>query len=301
MVDRLSSVEGKYSMERFYEVVGGSRQNFHQRMSRSRKKEEVERRTIEEVRLWRQGHPRMGSRTMYRSMKEAGIGLPIGVTAFENLMAKHGLTMGKMKRSFPQTSDGKGKGSYPNLTNGLVLNDINQLVSTDITYFWVADRWCYLFVLKDVYSQNLLSLLPARDMSGENAVRMLEELEKIRSPAELEGCMHHSDNGSQFDSREVLGHLQRLKMQVSRAASCEQNGSCEQMNHIVKNMYLRHFGIRSFDDLVAACRKTKRLMNEQRAVKQLGYKTVRAFEQYILTLDPAHRPKKELYDFLQKS
>ena len=284
-------------MERFYEVLGGSRQNFHQRMSRFRKKTEVERRIIEEVRLWRQDHPGMGSRTMYQSMKGAGIGVPIGVTAFENLMAKHGLTMGKMKRSFPQTSDGKGKGNYPNLTNGLVLDDINQLVSTDITYFWVTDRWCYLFVLKDVYSQNLLSLLPSRDMNGDNAVRILEELEKTRGPGDLEGCIHHSDNGSQFDSSKVLAHLQRLKMRVSRADSCEQNGSCEQMNHIVKNMYLRHFGIRNFDDLVTACRKTKRLMNEQRAVKQLGYRTVQAFEQYILRLDPGQRPKRELYDF----
>lgn len=301
MVDRLSGLERKYSMERFYEVMGGSRQNFHQRMDRFREKQKVESQIIEQVRLWRKDHPRMGSRTMYGSMKAAGIDLPIGVTAFENLMVKYGLTIRKVKRSFPQTSDGKGNRNYPNLTNGLVLNDINQLVSTDITYFWVADRWCYLFVLKDVYSQHLLSLLPSRNMNSENAIRMLKELEKTRGPTDLEGCIHHSDNGSQFDSRQVLDHLKRLKMQVSRAASCKQNGSCEQMNHIIKNMYLKHFGIRSFDDLVAACRKTKRLMNEYRAVKQLGYRTVQAFEQHILRLRPDQRPKKELHDFLQKS
>ncbi len=120
----------------------------------------------------------MGSRTMYGSMKAAGIDLPIGATAFENLMAEYGLTIRKAKRSFPQTSDGKGNRNYPNLANGLVLNDINQLVSTDITYFWVAGQWCYLFVLKDVYSQHLLSLLPSRNMNSENAVRMLRGTRK---------------------------------------------------------------------------------------------------------------------------
>lgn len=288
-------------MERFYEVMGGSRQNFHQRMAKRSKKEEMERQILEEVLLWRQEHPKMGSRTMYKSMKRAGIALPIGVTGFEKLMSRSGLTVGRAKSAFPQTSDGKGKGNYSNLTNGLVLDNINQLVSTDITYFWVEHKWCYLFILKDVYSQYLLSLVPARNMHRRHALRTLKELEKTRQASNLKGCILHSDNGSQFNSREFLFGLERLHMRVSRADSCEENGSCEQMNHIVKNMYLQHFGIRTFDDLVSACKKTKRLMNEKRAVKQLGYLTVKEFEQYIFDLQPGQRPKKELYDFSKKT
>lgn len=288
-------------MERFYEVMGCTRQNFHQRMVRQGNKMELERRILEEVRLWRQHHPQMGSRTMYHSMKRAGIELSVGVTVFEKLMSRSGLTIGKMKSSFPRTSDGKGKGNYRNLTNGLVLNNTNQLMSTDITYFWVGQQWFYLFILKDVYSQNLLSLIPSQNMNGEHAVRMLKEVEKTRHAVDLRGCILHSDNGSQFDSMAFLSNVQRLGMRVSRAACCEENGSCEQMNHIVKNMYLKHFGIRTFEELVTACRKTKRLMNTQRSVKQLGYRTVQEFERYILDLEPAQRPQKELYDFSTKS
>jgi transposase InsO family protein len=138
-------------------------------------------------------------------------------------------------------------------------------------------------------------------MNGGNAIRMLREVEKIRQTTDLRGCILHSDNGSQFDSKDFLANLERLGVQVSRATSCEQNGSCEQMHHIVKNMYLRHFGIRTFEELVIACRKTKRLMNEQRAVEQLGYRTVQEFEQYILTLGPSQRPKKEMHDFSKKT
>ncbi len=300
-MDKLSRGERKYSMERFYEVVGGCRQNFHKRMAGAFNRREKEKQIVAQVKLWRENHPKMGSRTMYSSMKAAGIEVPIGISAFEKLMSREGLTVRNTKRSIPQTSDGKGKREYPNLTNGLVLDDINQLVSTDITYFWVVDRWYYLFTLKDVYSQNLLSLVPSQHMKGENAIQLLRELEKVRQASQLNGCIHHSDNGSQYDSEEVLAYLQKLKMRVSRAGSCEQNGSCEQMHHIIKNMYLRHFGIRNFDELVAACQKTKRLMNEQRAVMQLGYRTVEVFEQYIQTLEPGQRPQKELYDFSEKT
>lgn len=301
MVDKLISGERDYSMENFYEVVGGSRQNYHIRKERLVKRREREKRVLEEVGLWRQEHPRMGSRTMYYSMKRAGIALPLGVTAFEQLLSSKGLTVGSDKNRFPRTSDGKGKGRYTNLTNGLVLTDINQLVSTDITYFWVAQRWCYLFVLKDVYSQHLLALIPSQNMDGENAISMLNEMEKVRQASSLKGCILHSDNGSQFNGKEFLAKLEGLEMQVSRAYSCEENGSCEQMNHIIKNMYLRHFGIHTFEELVVACKKTRRLMNEKRSVKQLGYRTVEDFEQYIRLLEPNERPRKELYDFSEKS
>jgi transposase InsO family protein len=288
-------------MERLYEVIGGSRQNFHQRRARQQAREALERSILDQVLQWRADHPGMGSRTMYKSLEGSGVDIPIGITSFEKLMSKHGLTVGKQGKSFPKTSDGKGSRFYPNLANGLIVNNINQLVATDITYYWVVDRWYYLFILKDVYSQRLLSLLPAEHMYSEYVLDTLCDLERTRGDANLEGCIYHSDSGSQFESKEVLSCLSRLKMRVSRAKSCEQNGSGEQMNHIVKNMYLRHFGIRNFTDLVHACQKTKRLMNEQRAVKQLGYRTVQAFEQHLLTLTEAQRPKKELYDFSEKS
>ena len=297
----MSREERWYSMERFYKVLGGSRQNFHRRRMTCAKRQELENQLVKQVRIWRLDHPKMGSRTIYNSMKASGFELGMGVSAFEKLLSRKGLTVQPTKRTFPQTSDGKGKGSYENLTNGLILDNINQLVSTDITYIWIADRWHYLFTLKDVYSQKLVSLVPSTNMKGENAIRLLRELEQQRQASQLKGCIHHSDNGSQYDGKELLGYLKRLEMRVSRAGSCEQNGSCEQMHHIVKNMYLRNFGIRNFEELEVACRKTKRLMNEQRAVRQLGYRTVEAFEQYIEKLDADQRPQKTLYDFSEKS
>jgi hypothetical protein len=74
-----------------------------------------------------------------------------------------------------------------------------------------------------------------------------------------------------------------------------------QINNRIKSPQLTGLGIHSFNDLVLACRKTKRLMNEQRAIQQLGYRSVLAFEQHILTLPADQRPQKELHDFLQKS
>lgn len=293
----MKSLEIKISMELLYKTIGKSRQDFHQTKKRQIKREYEVSAIIDLVKNWRINHPRMGSRILYYSMIEKGINFPVGVNKFEKILSENGLTVGRINRSGPYTSDGKGKGGHPNLTNGLVLTGINQLVVADITYQWVQSRWYYLFTLKDVYSQRLISLIPSTNMKAENVKQTLLELKTTRGKDSLEGCIHHSDNGSQYESKECLDTLSDLKMHVSRAEMCQQNGSAEQINHIIKNMYLKHMGIATFGDLEKACRRVKYLMNQERSISQLGNVTVANFEKSLQQIPQENRIKKRMYDF----
>jgi len=286
-----------YSMGRLFRLIGKTRQNFHKSLATLARKQEQEAQIIEEVRRCRIDHPEMGSRMLFHFIRNTGFEMPIGISAFEKLLSKEGLTVRRKKKFVPQTSDGKGERTFPNLADGLVLNGINQLVVADITYFWIDPRWYYLFILKDVYSQRLVSLIPCKNMRAINAIDTLRELRCLRGKPALKGCIHHSDNGSQYDSADFKKYLLSLEMKISRAKSCSQNGSCEQMHHIIKNMYLRHYGLRNFEDLVQASKKVKRLMNEQRIIEQLENRTVEQFESHIKMLPLEDRPIKELYDF----
>ena len=252
------------------------------------------------ARSWRDRHPKMGCRSLYYSIKSSGASMPMGVNAFERLMSREGLTVRRIKRSIPMTSDGKGRKTYTNLTNGLILNGINQLVVADITHIRIEDQWHYLFCLKDVYSQRLISLTPSKDMRAEKAVATLQDLVKIRGKSSLKGCIHHSDNGSQYDAFIFLDRLSSLEMEVSRAENCIENGSSEQMHHITKNMYIKPAYVNSFEQLQQVCKRVKSLINHERAVKQLGYKTVVQFEQWIASIPEEERPEKILYDFNQE-
>jgi len=296
-VSNLRSLEKKYSLESLYLQIGRTRQSYYKAISSQHEKEVRDQTIIDQVLSWRTKHPRMGSRTLYYTMVESGIDLPIGVTSFERLLSKRNLTVGTAKRSSPYTSDGRGKRNYPNLTNGLILNDINQLLVADITYFWVDTRWCYLFILKDVYSQRIISLVPSENMKAENAITTLKDLERLRGKEVMKDCIHHTDNGSQYESDKYKAYLGDLQIKISRAKSCNQNGSCEQMNHIAKNMYLMHFGIKTFKDLQIACKKVKLLMNQERSVKQLGNMSVESFEKSLVNLPRCNRIKKTLHDF----
>lgn len=284
-------------MEDLYKSIGKTRQDYHQRIKRESLSTAMEAYVLAQVKTWRINHPRMGSRACYYSMKNNGIDIPIGVSYFEQLLSKHGLTVGPAKKSGPYTSDGKGKRDYPNLTHGLVLNGINQLVVADITYFWLTSRWSYLFTLKDVYSQMVISLIPSTNMESCNAIETLRDWVKLRGRARLVNCIYHSDNGSQYEANDFTSRLRDLKVRISRAENCQQNGSAEQLNHIIKNMYLKHFGIRTFSELQIACKKLIPLINEQRCVKQLGNITPATFEKSLKYIPLDKRRKVQLHDF----
>lgn len=83
--------------------------------------------------------------------------------------------------------------------------DFKQCESThcrDITYYDIIDdQWSYIFTLKDIYSQRILGLVPSLSMEASFASKCLEQAFAQRKDVGLGGCIHHSDNGSQYDSK----------------------------------------------------------------------------------------------------
>jgi putative transposase len=288
-------------METLYKELHISRQAIWKHQKATNAKKESESAIIQDVKCWRKKHPSMGSRQLFHSMKNDGCDLKIGINKFENLLKKNNLTIGKVRSKKPKTSDGKGKEDYPNLTNGLILNDINQLLVADITYYWVDDAWHYLFTLKDVYSQRILDLVPSKNMTSENALKCIRTANKIRGKGALVNCIHHTDNGSQYNANNYKKILtEELGMKISRAETCEQNGSSEQFNHIVKNMYFEGWGIETYKQLVPACKDFLHLNNNERAIKQLGNLSPIVFEKSLKSIPLELRIKKTLHDFETK-
>lgn len=299
MVENLKQTLGNdYNFESIYRALGISRQKFFSGQQRATIKSKSNDAIIALVNKWRENHNQMGSRAMYDSFKQAGIDIGIGITKFERLLSEYNLTVGKVRCFIPKTTDSKGVNKkYPNLTNGLIINDINQLIVSDITYFFISNKPYFLFLFKDVYSQRILSIVPSSNMQAENCMIAINEIVELRGEQSLINTILHTDNGGQYGAKKFVSIVTRLKMQISRAENCKQNGSAEQLNHIAKNMYLKHWSILSFEELVASCKKFKYLNNHERAIKQLGGLTPVNFEEQIKNLSLDKRLKKQMYDF----
>lgn len=285
--------ERGYSMERLYAYLGVTRQALHQQQKAMLHQTLKEQEILRRVRDFRENHSRMGSRCLYYSL---GI-KRMGVTKFEELMSRNNLTV-PVKRKRIKTTDSKGSKYYPNLINGKILTGINQLIVADITYYHTVNQMLYIFTLKDVYSQRILSLRASDNMKALNALKTLDDFVKVRGSGPFPFLIHHSDNGKQYDATVFKAELAKLEIQISRAGNSLENGSSESLNNIIKNHYLYdHSQIKNVKQLQKALDELKWKLNNEKAIKSLGYRTVVDFERYILSLAESERPVKKLYDF----
>jgi putative transposase len=293
----MKSKEKDYSMEEVYKVNGSSRQAQAQSVRRNIAEHDIEKDVVKLVKEHRIRHPGLSARQLYHTIKNQNIKIQVGINKFEKIVSEHGLNIRDRKRNRPRTSDGKGKGDYSNLTYGLEINDINQLIVSDITYYWVEDKWYYLFTLKDVYSQRIIELIPSNSLSAESCMRCLESLKKLRAMSDLKGCVHHTDNGSQYAFGDYIKELKGLEMLISRAKNCKENGSAEHLNSIIKNTYLNGWNIKSFADLVKGSNLVKKYNNEERAIVGLGNISPIQYEELIKKIPLSERQVKTMYDF----
>lgn len=240
----------------------------------------------------RKKHKKMGARVMYHNLRTD----VVGINKFENILSKNGLNVRIRKRRVVTT-----KGIYEendkNLINGLTLNGINQVIAGDITYLTFKDKNYYIFTLKDMYSKRIIGLFGSDNMLAINAVKTLKQAIKLRGD-DIRYCIHHSDAGSQYKSKIYKRALKSKNIFMSIAENCLQNGMAEQLNGVIKNDYLNK-EFKNVRDLNRQLREIVRLINHERPVKELGYKTPCEFEKWLEV--SKKYPEIKLYDFTNQN
>lgn len=236
----------------------------------------------------RKKHKNMGARVMYHKLEIQNL----GINKFEQILSKNGLSVAVKKRRIVTTT-GVYEKSDQNLLNGLMLNDINQVIAGDITYLILKHKTYYIFTLKDMYSKRIVGLYASENMFAINAIITLKQVLKLRGNG-IRYCIHHSDAGSQYKSIKYKNLLGKSQMLMSIANNCLENGMAEQLNGVLKNDYIIK-EVRNVNDLNKQLKEIMRLINEERPVKELKYKTPVAFELWIATQD--YKPEIQLYDF----
>ena len=113
--------------------------------------------------------------------------------------------------------------------------------------------------------------------------------------------IHHTDAGSQYLSIVYKEALRGKNIKISIAKNCLENGAAEQLNGVVKNDYLDNYEIRNVNHLNKVLQEIKQLINEEKPVAVLGYRTPIEFEKYIDGVSKEDRPKVKLYDFTEEN
>lgn len=131
------------------------------------------------------------------------------------LMRMDGLLCKKKRVRQCTTDSNHSEKVYPNLARYMDPTGINQLWVADITYIQLSRDFVYLAVILDVFSRRCIGWDLSRNIDTRLTLNALQEALKTRRQDNLEGLVHHSDQGVQYASREYVQCLEEHDIQVS--------------------------------------------------------------------------------------
>jgi len=271
-----------YSLNNLYQSIGLTKQAFHQRMDRYLEERSNEEQILMLVYRVREDHPTMGLRDIY--FKIAPIG--IGRDRFEMLCKQSGLMVERI-HNWRRTTDSSGVIRFDNLLIELVINKPNQVWQSDITYYELNGRFYYLTFIIDAFTRVIVGHAVSERLKTEQTT--LPALKKaIKSRIDLNMCIRelifHSDGGGQYYDKDFLLLTKKHNIINSMCQYPWENGKAERVNGIIKNNYLIHRIINSFEQLQIEVDRSVLLYNTDKPHSKLQRKSPIQFEKEYLYL-----------------
>ena len=111
----------------------------------------------------------------------------------------------------------------------------NQVWCGDITYIWAQGKWHYLAVVMDLYARRVVGWALSEKPDADLVIKALDVAYEQRGKPQ--GLLFHSDQGSQYGSRNFRQRLWRYRMRqsMSRRGNCWDNAPTESFFNSLKN------------------------------------------------------------------
>ncbi len=133
-------------------------------------------------------------------------------------MAEHGPGINRRRR-FVRTTDSNHDGPiFPNLYRNVIPARPDLVWVADIAYIGVAIGFCYLAVILDACSRNVVGYAISMRIDTPPALAALQAAIDSRRPAR--GCIHHTERGSQYASEEYRKLLKEAGFRCSMSSAC---------------------------------------------------------------------------------
>jgi len=225
-------------------------------------------------------HPGMGLRTIYERYEPQGIGRD----AFIELGLRNGFRLKAVHKSVRTTFSVKSN-RYRNLLDGIRFTDVNQIWTSDITYFKIGEKTYYIVLIMDVYSRRIIGYSVADNMRAEQNIKALQ------MALDLRGINHYN--------KELIHHstdlLNDFGIQISMCNIVYENAHIERVNGVIKNQYLHRWKINSYMQLSKKLEKAIWAYNFEKPHSKLGKLSPVEFEESLKEL--AIEKREELIIF----
>jgi putative transposase len=239
----------------------------------------------------REIHPVIGLEKIYKTYQPEGIGRD----AFVKLGKDAGFMLQQHVSKIRTTISVKNS-RYRNLLYDKRFTDINQLWTSDITYFDVKGKTYYLIFILDVYSRRIVGYKASDNMRAENNLIALEMALVLRGIKKfLYTLIHHSDKGGQYVSNDYTDLLTAYEISISMCNEVYENSHIERVNGIIKNDYLIHWEIENYQDLCKQLDRAVYTYNNLRTHSSIGDLTPVQFEALLPSIPTNERIVTEIF------
>jgi len=281
-------------MKAVYEVAGITKQALHSHRIRRLKRDLKAQEFFEQADDIRTEHPVVGCRKMALNMVCRGWGRD----KIEALLLCNGYRV-CYPPNYHRTTDQRKAFYYKNLIEGLELNNINQVVQTDITYYRIKEKYYYLSFIIDVYSRRIVGYAASKSLHAEGSIKALKKMIELRGAGNLSQLIHHSDRGSQYIAQEYRRLLNDNHITPSMCKTAWENAYTERINRTIKEEYLNGWEINSFNSLSKRLKQAVYHYNHKRSHSGLCKKSPVAFEKEINNMNASVRPELKLYKHIE--
>lgn len=263
-------------MNFLYKSIGVSKQAFHQYLDRFLLCKSEQEQLLMLIYQIRESHPTMGVRDMYYKLRPS----TMGRDAFEEFCKVEGL-MSKRAKNWARTTDSSGVIRFDNLISELTINCVNIVWQSDITYYELNGRFYYITFIIDSFTRRIVGhFVSKRLTTGQTTIPALKMAIGLRNKSNqpIEKLIFHSDGGGQYYAKEFLKLTSQFNIRNSMCEYAWENGKAERINGVIKNNYLKHRNINSFEELVREVDRSVYLYNYEKPHIKLQRKTPIEFE-----------------------
>jgi putative transposase len=239
--------EEEFEVKAMCGFFGVSRAAYYAWVKRLEKLDPDQERMQQVQAVYEQSHKTYGYRRVTIQLQDKH-GLQINHKAVLRLMRKLGIrSVARKPYPYRKVEDLGTYHRYPNvLDRDFVASAPNQKWVTDITYIRLQQGWAFLSIIKDLFDGFIVGYVLHDRNSIALVTRTLQQAKQNEKVTD--GLVLHSDQGTQYTSQayHVLTSQYNITPSMSRRANCWDNAPAENFFSHLKEEYLRHFPLPSF-------------------------------------------------------